>query len=135
MPDCDVEDKEVESLIRQVELENSSLVNKLDVASKDIKKLRKRLQNTSKKYQEELNEKERELFELQNIIDKKENVIELQRRELRKTYATADRLKSDLNYTWNRIHRCERKIRHLIEQLETLEQSNRHFSGRNSLYR
>jgi len=70
------------------------------------------------------------LLELQNIVGEKERVNKSQLDELQDVELTADQQQSDLKYAWNRIRRCEGKIRNLIEQLETFEQRSRYFSGR-----
>ena len=79
------------------------------------------------KFQQEFNEslkkKENELLELQSIVSEKEQVIKSQVNQLIEAELSSIQQESNVDNAWNRIRRCERKVKYLIRQLDLYEQN------------
>jgi chromosome segregation ATPase len=129
-------DKDVDELIQKVEAQHKMLFEKLTTANKEIAYLQKRLQQTQRRYYENLNNKESTLFELRDVIAAKQKQFDFCLHELREANMNVNQLEDDLAYAWSRIHRCETKIRHLLEELQTLRSNNiRTIPGQCHFYR
>ena len=119
----DIQDDMIHSLIEKLELENSFLQEKLNMASHEISNLQSLLKRTVDEFNEEFDQTQRnaraKLLNLRSVISQKDRLIQEQSNNLQKAKFNEEQHQHDMAYAWNRIRRCERKIRYLNGQLET----------------
>lgn len=112
-------DKDIDDFISQVQVQNTLLQNKLEHSNKELNKFQELLSSIIHEFQRKVHladEHESKISQLGNQLEEKDDIIGAQSKELQEMDREIHLLQNDLDYAWNRIYRCEDKIRYLTGQ-------------------